>query len=131
MVLDTSAIVAILLGEPEREEFLANIYTAERCFLSASTFVEAAIVMRRKKQEKGMAELLNFQEIFAVELVPFDDEQALLAAKADWKYGKGRGSKASLNFGDCFSYALAKQLDEPLLFKGDDFRKTDIIPASP
>jgi ribonuclease VapC len=129
MVLDTSAIVAILLAEPEREEFLAKIDIAERCFLSASTFVEAAIVMRRKKQEKGMEELLHFQEIFAIELVPFDDEQALLAAKADWKYGKGRGSKASLNLGDCFTYALAKQLDEPLLFKGDDFVWTDVVKA--
>jgi ribonuclease VapC len=129
MVLDTSAIVAILLGEPERDEFLAKIDAAADCFMSASTFLEAVVVIRRKKQEPGVEELLNFQEIFAVELVPFDDGQALIAANADREYGKGRRNKASLNLGDCFSYALAKKLGEPLLFKGNDFIWTDIVQA--
>ena len=114
MIVDSSAVLAILLQEPEKDAFAAAIQAAEICRLSAATFVEVSIVI-----ESQTAEIV---------IEPFTADQAYRAGRAWSEYGKGR-HKAALNFGDCFSYALAKSLDEPLLFKGDDLPMTDIEPA--
>ncbi len=125
MVIDTSAILAILFGEPEAAMFAELIATDNRRLLSASTALELMIVVEAKKGEVGGRELDLFLHHSKIDIVPFDFEQAEIARHAWQKYGKGNHS-ASLNFGDCFSYALSKQSGEPLLFKGNDFNQTDI-----
>ncbi|OFW13820.1 MAG: ribonuclease [Acidobacteria bacterium RIFCSPLOWO2_12_FULL_67_14] len=126
MVLDTSALAAILLDEPERAPFIAAIEAADARRLSAATFVEISIVIEVKRGAEGLRDLDQFLKAADVELVSVDDEQAHAARRAFLQYGKGR-HRAGLNFGDCFAYALARTLDEPLLCKGDDFLHTDVI----
>ncbi len=130
MIVDTSALVAILSREPGFELLDDAITRAPFCRLSAASFVETSIVI----ESRGGADARRFLESLlrrsAISIEPVTAEQALLAREAFFDYGKGRHS-AGLNLGDCFSYALAKATDEPLLFKGDDFRKTDVIPALP
>jgi len=128
MILDSSAILAVLLQEPKKDEFVAAIEGAEICRLSAATLVEVSIVIESQTGEAGVNRLQEFIRRADVVIEPFTEDQAHLAVRAWSEYGKGR-HKAALNFGDCFPYALAKSLDEPLLFKGDDFSKTDIEPA--
>lgn len=125
MVIDSSAILAILQNEPERRRFNALIVAAERCSLSAATFVELSIVLQARFGREGHADLELFLRTAQVEIVSFNREQGELARKAFALYGKGR-HRVGLNLGDCFSYALARFLDEPLLFKGDDFLYTDL-----
>ena len=125
MVIDSSAILAILQNEPERRRFNALIVAAERCSLSAATFVELSIVLQARFGSEGHAGLELFLRTAQVEIVSFNREQGELARKAFALFGKGR-HRAGLNLGDCFSYALARFLDEPLLFKGDDFLYTDL-----
>lgn len=125
MVIDSSAILAILQNEPERRRFNALIVAAERCSLSAATCVELSIVLQARFGREGHADLELFLRTAQVEIVSFNREQGELARKAFALYGKGR-HRAGLNLGDCFSYALARFLDEPLLFKGDDFLYTDL-----
>jgi ribonuclease VapC len=125
MVIDSSAILAILQNEPERRRFNALIVAAERCSLSAATFVELSIVLQARFGSEGHADLELFLRTAQVEIVSFNREQGELARKAFALFGKGR-HRAGLNLGDCFSYALARFLDEPLLFKGDDFLYTDL-----
>lgn len=125
MVIDTSAIVAILLDEPEREDFINKIEFATTRLISAPTVLESEIVIQTRKGSLGRAELELFIYEGELTIIPFDKAQVQFALLAWEKYGKGRHS-AALNFGDCFSYALAKATDEPLLFKGLDFAQTDI-----
>jgi len=129
MVIETSSIVAIFFKEPERDDFLEKIEAAHSCSMSASTLVELCSIFLRKKEAVGVAELLAFLELFQIGVIDFDHVQALIAVDAYREYGRGRQNRAKLNFGDCFSYALAKKLGEPLLYKGDDFAWTDVLTA--
>src|SRR5882724_4108408 len=125
MVLDTSAILAILQNEPERRKFNEAIEAAETRSLSTASFVECSTIVESRYGADGVRDLDLFIAKAQVSLVPVDEEQANLARRAFQKFGKGR-HPAGLNFGDCFSYALARSLDEPLLFKGNDSPQTDI-----
>ena len=128
MVIDTSALVAILQDEPERRAFNRAIEAAERLAMSAASFVEVSMIIESRFGSDGIRDLDLFIAKANIELVPVDAEQAHIARTAFRDYGKRR-HRAGLNFGDCFSYALAKALDEPLLFKGRDFSSTDIVPV--
>ncbi len=124
MIADSSALVAILNGEPEEDEFKAAIAT-HPTRISATTVLEIAIVIREPRYQL-LDVLLEDTEIA---VVPFDGAQARVAREAYARFGKKSGSPARLNLGDCMAYALAKVSGEPLLFKGDDFTHTDITPA--
>jgi ribonuclease VapC len=124
MVIDTSAIVAIFLGEPERTIFLGSIRNAETRFVSAATVLEIGIVLESRLGESASREFDLFLVRMKIETIPMDAEQAEVARSAWRKYGKGRHA-AGLNFRDCFVYALAKCFDEPILAKGEDFKQTD------
>ena len=125
MVIDTSALVAIFLSEPERQSFLDNIIAAETRLVSAATVLEAGRVLETRRGESAGREFDLFVVRANLQIIPVDAEQADLARSAWRKYGKGR-HPAGLNFGDCFSYALAKATGEPLLAKGTDFGLTDV-----
>ncbi len=125
MVLDTSAIVAILQDEPERRKFNEAIEAAESRSLSTASFVECSMILESRYGADGIRDLDLFIAKAQVSLIPVDEEQADLARRAFRKYGKGR-HPAGLNFGDCFSYALSQALHEALLFKGNDFSQTDV-----
>ncbi|WP_113737928.1 type II toxin-antitoxin system VapC family toxin [Rhizobiales bacterium] len=128
MVIDTSAIVAIAFNEPEAETYEQKVVDAPRRFISAATILELAIVIEARLGEAGAAELDLWLYKAGVEIVAVDAEQIAVARRAWRSYGKGR-HPACLNYGDCFSYALAKTRNEPLLYKGDDFSRTDIEAA--
>ena len=125
MVIDTSALAAIFFAEPERDSFLAAIATAGSRLVSAATVLETGIVLESRQGEAAGREFDLFVVRADLQLVAVDAEQADLARSAWRKYGKGR-HPAALNFGDCFSYALAKVSGEPLLAKGTDFASTDL-----
>lgn len=125
MVIDSSAVLAILNDEPERRAFNEAIEQTETCLISVVTFVETSMVLESRKGYEGVRDLDLFMAQARMELTEVDTEQAQLARTAFRQFGKGR-HKANLNFGDCFSYALAKATGLPLLFKGDDFSLTDI-----
>lgn len=129
MVLDTSALIAILFGEPESETFINLISQDSKRLLSASTALELMLVIESRKGEIGGRDLDLFLHRAKIDIVPFDAEQAELARIAWRRYGKGNGHPAQLNFGDCFAYALSKITGEPLLFKGNDFSQTDVLVA--
>jgi len=130
MIIDTSALVAILFDEPERRRFNELIEADETRLISAVTLVEASLVIESRRGEAAGRELDLLLHRAQVSIVPVNEEQAEIARQAWRRYGRGR-HEANLNFGDCFSYALARASDEPLLAKGDDFSKTDIflVPA--
>ena len=125
MVIDTSAVIAILAGEPEEIEFLRRMAAAPKLRMSAASLVEAASVLMLRGSGDVEYKLDPFLARAGVEIVPVDEPQALLAREAYRRFGKGR-HKAGLNFGDCFSYALAIATGERLLFKGGDFSRTDV-----
>jgi ribonuclease VapC len=125
MVVDTSALLAILLDEPERRTFNEAIETAESCLMSTATFVEVSMVIESRFGTEGLRDLDLFLERADIDLVPVDAEQAHAACRAFSRFGKGR-HRAGLNYGDCFSYALASVLGEALLYKGEDFGHTDL-----
>ncbi|WP_158044759.1 type II toxin-antitoxin system VapC family toxin [Skermanella pratensis] len=125
MVIDTSAILAVLLGEPEAARISEEIGLGTPRLLSAANLLEASMVIETRKGEAAGRELDLFLYRARIEIVPVDQEQAEIARIAWRKYGKGR-HPAGLNYGDCFAYALAKTRNAPLLFKGNDFSKTDI-----
>ena len=125
MVIDTSALLAILLGEPEANAIALAIAREPRRMLSTLSFLEAAIVIEARKGESGGREFDLLLHHIQVELVSMSSEQAEAARNAWRDYGKGH-HPAALNIGDCCAYALAKVSGEPLLFKGSDFSKTDI-----
>ena len=129
MVIDTSAFLAILQDEPDRRSFTAAIAAAVVRRTSAATFLEASMVLQSRYGAEGTQRLDMLLESARVEVMAVDPAQARIARRAFVDFGKGR-HPAGLNFGDCFSYALAKVRGERLLFKGDDFAKTDIERAS-
>lgn len=126
MVLDTSSILAILLGEPEAAFFSSIISEHQKRLISAGTVLELMIVIEARKGEVGGRELDLFLHRAKIDVVPFDSEQAEIARQA-WRYYGKSNHPAKLNFGDCFAYALAKVSGEPLLFKGNDFNQTDLL----
>ena len=126
MVIDTSALIAILQDEPERRAFNEAIEAAERRVVSVASFVEASMVVEARYGPDGLRDLDLFIAKAGIELVAVDTDQAHVARTAFRLYGKRR-HPAGLNFGDCFAYALARTLDEPLLFKGTDFSLTDVM----
>jgi ribonuclease VapC len=128
MILDTSAIIAILRDEPDATELAEAVESAEVRRISAATYLEAAIVTDSNKDPVLSRSLDSFLQRSLVHIEPVTVEQARLAREAYRDFGKGR-HRAGLNLGDCFAYALAKEKGEPLLYKGDDFRKTDIDAA--
>ena len=124
MVIDTSAIIAVLADEPERHEINTQIARAGRRLISAATYLEAAIVNRARFGADGLRDLRQLLATAGLQIMPFDADQAVIAAEAYDRYGRGR-HPAGLNFGDCFAYALSRATSEPLLCKGEDFTKTD------
>jgi len=125
MVLDTSAVVAVLQNETERRKFNEAIEASESRSLSTASFVECSMILESRYGADGVRDLDLFIAKAQVSLVPVDEEQADLARRAYRKFGKER-HPAGLNFGDCFSYALSRALELPLLFKGNDFSQTDV-----
>jgi len=129
VVVDSSAFVAIFKGEVDGVRLAERITSYKRRVMSAATWLESAMVCESAAQHSGGTDFAEIVAELGVVIMPFTPEQAQLALEAFKRFGKGRGANASLNFGDCFVYALAKELHAPLLFKGNDFAKTDIEPA--
>jgi ribonuclease VapC len=125
MVIDTSAVLAIFLAEPERQQFLDSILQAGKRLISAASVLETGIVLESKRGESAGREFDLFVVRTNLEVVPVDAEQIEIARSAWRSFGKGR-HPAGLNFGDCFTYALAKSSGELLLAKGRDFALTDL-----
>lgn len=125
MVIDTSAILAILQNEPERRSFNQALERAASRAMSVATFVETSIVIESRFGAAGVRDFELFLDRAGVTLVAVDSTQGREAVRAFSRFGKGR-HPACLNYGDCFSYALAQRLGEPLLFKGEDFTRTDV-----
>ena len=128
MILDTSALAAIFFGEPEADLYIRLIHAASRCLISAGSFLELTMVVEGQIGPDAGRQCDIFFRRAGIIIEPFTVEQAHLARQAFLDFGKGRHA-AGLNFGDCFAYALAKITSEPLLFKGEDFRRTDIVSA--
>jgi ribonuclease VapC len=129
VILDSSAIIAIIRRELDRETFLDALLDAKNVAISASTLLEVRIVAQRSGIEGLEGQIIDLIRDHSVEIIAFSDAQQTLAADAHRTYGKGSGHPAKLNFGDCFAYALAKESGEPLLFKGNDFAQTDVKSA--
>jgi ribonuclease VapC len=128
MVLDTSALLAVLLNEPDAPAFRLAIEADPVRLVSAATLVETAIVIEARVGEAGGRELDLLVQKASIEIVAVDAEHADIARDAYRQFGKGRHA-AGLNYGNCFSYALAHAAGEPLLFKGNDFSQTDVTPV--
>ena len=132
MIVDSSAIIAILDQEEGWRDFQSALTeSTETPSMSVATLLEATIVVSRSKNASHRRQLDQLIADFAIRIVPVSLEQGELAREAHRAYGKGSGHPARLNFGDCFTYALAKETGEPLLFKGDDFARTDVEAALP
>lgn len=129
MIVDSSAIMAILNDEPESRPFAMALASATNARMSAGTLVELSIVVDGRRDPVRTAWLDPFLAQSRIEIVDVTAEQAKFARDAHRDYGRGSGHPAQLNFGDCFSYALARATGEPLLFKGDDFGHTDLTSA--
>jgi len=128
MIVDSSALLAILFGEEDAEIYAQAIVQADSCRMSAATFVEVAIVVEAQTKDAGARQFDALFRKTGMVIEPVTEEQAHAARQAYSDFGKGR-HPAGLNFGDCFSYALAKTTGEALLFKGEDFKKTGIASA--
>ena len=129
MIVDTSAVLAILLAEPEAQRIADAMERSPFCRFPASCFLEATITLLGRYGDAGLRELDLFMAQGRMEIASFTESQARLAREAFGRYGKGR-HPAKLNFGDCMAYALAKETGEELLFKGTDFSLTDIAAAA-
>jgi ribonuclease VapC len=129
LIVDSSALLAILLSEPEEGRLSAAILADPAPLVSAVTLLETSMVFEARVGPRGAIELDSFIAHFDIQPVPFTPEHAGIARDAFRRYGKGR-HPAGLNFGDCMAYALAKASGEPLLFKGEDFSRTDIATAA-
>jgi ribonuclease VapC len=125
MILDTSAVVALARNEPEAAEFRLLVRSADRAAISTASVLEASLVLRDRAGQHFLADFVDG----IVTPVSFDTHQLAAARAAHERFGRGSGHRARLNFGDCFSYALAITTGEPLLFKGDDFTYTDVTRA--
>ena len=133
MVIDASAMVVMLTGEPEAEAFADRVEASRAVITSPIAIFEAVLAIKRKHQcslPDARASLQAFLKTAGITLVPITEKEADLALDAFDRYGRGTGHSARLNMGDCFSYALARSRDMPLLFKGDDFSRTDIADAA-
>lgn len=131
MVVDSSALMAIALGEPERDMFFFLLRRAATRRMSAASYVECAeVYLRQLDHEGGLDLLARDVRRLGIAVVDVTADQAFMAARARLTYGRGR-HRAKLNYGDAFAYALAKVMDEPLLFKGNDFIHTDVKRAIP
>ena len=128
MIIDTSALIAILRGEPEAIACARAIEVAASRRISAANFVETAIVIDGSRDPIASRRFDDLVREAQLVIEPVTEAQARVAREAYRDFGKGSGHPAKLNFGDCFAYALAKVMREPLLFKGDDFAHTDITP---
>jgi len=129
MIIDTSAIMAILQQEPQAERVALVMEQEPICRISAGSLVELFVVIERQQTSESRRRLDAFLLGLDPECVPVTESQAILARDAYKRYGKGIDPKARLNYGDCFAYALARERNEPLLFVGDDFTHTDIQAA--
>jgi ribonuclease VapC len=128
VIVDTSALMAILFAERDAERYARALAAADRCLMSAANYVEAAIVIETQAREAGRRQFDAFVARAGIVIEAVTAEHAQLARHAFFEFGKGR-HRAGLNFGDCFAYALAKAMDEPLLYKGEDFKRTDVASA--
>jgi ribonuclease VapC len=129
MIVDTSAVIAILRAEPDAADHARAIEAAHSRRMSAATLVEAGAVVDRDPDPVVRRQLDALIETAGISIEPLTEAHARVARDAYRDFGKGGGHRAGLNLGDCFSYALAKATGEPLLFKGDDFGHTDLSPA--
>jgi ribonuclease VapC len=129
VIVDSSALLAILFGEPDRERYAEALDAAPSARLSAVNLVEAAVRVDMGRNPIASDAFDDLIKEARITIEPVTAEQAYLARRAYRAYSRGSGSPARLNLGDCFAYALAKATGEPLLFKGDDFGHTDVEPA--
>jgi ribonuclease VapC len=129
VIIDSSALIAIIRREAERDAFVEEIANAASTRVSAANFLETAIVIDGHRDPIISRRLDEFIQESAITIEPVTESQARIAREAYRDFGKGSGHPAQLNFGDCFAYALARERREPLLYKGDDFGHTDIAPA--
>ena len=126
MIVDSSAVLAIFLDEPEKDEFTDSILRAESPMISAANYVEICLRVDPALNPIARQAFDEFFDTLGLEVMPVTTSQAQIARKAGQFYGRGSGHQAKLNYGDCFAYALAKEMDQPLLFKGNDFIHTDL-----
>ena len=131
MIIDTSAIIAILRNEREAAFCARAIADADNCRVSAVNYVEAAVVIDASNDPIASRRFDEFVRTAQISIEAVTQTHAQIARNAYRDFGRGSGHPAKLNFGDCFAYALAKSMDEPLLFKGNDFIHTDITSVSP
>lgn len=131
MIIDASALIAILRDEPDAAFFARRIADAPNRRVSAVNFVEAAAVIDASRDPIASRRFDDLLEAAGVSIEPVTTRQAIIAREAYQDFGKGSGHPAKLNFGDCFAYALAKDVNEPLLFKGNDFAHTDVERIAP
>lgn len=129
MVVDTSALIAIALSGPEQDDLIEILVTADELLISSVSVVEARMVMHGRKGQLGTIRLDDLIRIYRLDIRSPGAQEMDLAHQAFVKYGKGSGHPARLNLADLFSYALAKSVDAPLLYKGSDFAQTDIVSA--
>lgn len=130
MIVDSSAVMAIVLDEPEKAGFIALISHAETVSMSAGTWLELGVVAARRRDPARAGLIEQLIEDGDITIEPVTADQARIGRQAYRDYGQASDSEAKLNYGDCFAYALAKSTGRPLLFKGDDFIHTDIVPAA-
>ena len=128
MVIDTSAVLANLEDEPERHRFNTAVAAAAVKRLSAATYVEASIVLHARRGRAGLHDLMVYVTRAGIEIVPVEQDQAEMAVEAYLRFGRGR-HPAGLNYGDVFACALARTAGDRLLYKGDGFSRTDVLPA--
>ena len=129
MIIDTSALIAMMLNEAEAPHFERLLASAQTSSMSAANYLEAGIVVDSQHNPVVSRALDRIISVAEIAIVPVTEEHALIARRAYQDFGRGSGHPAQLNFGDCFAYALAATTGEPLLFKGDDFTETDISRA--
>jgi len=131
MVIDTSAIIASLTPEPDAVRFNEALLAADNCVMSALSYYESRVVLTVKFHPGKLQQFDRLMAALDMQVLPFDEERAILAHDAYSRLGKGSGHPAQLNFADCAAYALARELADTLLFKGRDFALTDVRPALP
>jgi ribonuclease VapC len=129
LIVDTSALLAVMLEEDDSDRFLDAITFAESASISAVSHFEAAMIIERRSDGVASKRFDDIERLMKLRVVEFTPTQALLARQAWRRFGKGSDNPAQLNYGDCMVYALAKDTGQPLLFKGNDFSQTDIEPA--
>jgi ribonuclease VapC len=129
MIIDTSALIAILRDEPDAKDCALAIERTNNRRLSAANFVETALVIDGSRDPVASRRFDDLIQEAQITIEPVTEVQARIAREAYRDFGKGSGHPAKLNFGDCFAYALARATGQPLLFRGDDFMHTDVVPA--